>query len=274
MENRRNSSFSRRTCLFTICLAFCCGAAAAQANRCEEERAKEEFLSGIGQWAQSNWEAAEEHLRKAADLCPVPVRPFSVEVGLFYTYQYMPFYYLGESYFQMDDFPNALRNLYLSSWRREGRDKKEKPKELASHVDSCRRWFDRAGIGERNSYFSDGHKLRNDKDWGGSAERMWDALQVEKETGETINASGRWPDPYLPRFWLAKALAELGCYQDACRQLKRSLVNQLSTKAVEDERKKMEDLQRECKSRGDELPTSEPCRRWRCWLQMGGLQPP
>jgi len=231
---------------------------------------------GIDQWRQDEWRTAKEHLQEAANRCPVPDHPIPpVTVAVFFTYQYMPFYYLGDSYYNLDDFPNALRNFYLSSWRREPeRAEKEATEDLAAHTASCKRRFDRAGVGERNSYFSNGQKLASEPDWEKAAENMWDALQVEQESGETTNASGRWPDPYLPRFWLARALAELRCYQLACDQLGRSLLNKLSTKAVKDERKKMEELRLECVSRRGDQGTSELCQRWQCWLKQGGLQSP
>lgn len=196
----------------------------------------------------------------------------------FHFYQFLPFYYLGDSQYKSGDFPNALRSFYLSSERSEPkRDEEDATEKLASHTVACEKWFQRAGVGERNQYFSEAHrlrKLRTSEDWQEAAERFWDALQIEPENGQTTNAAGRWPDPYLPRFWLAKTLARLECYQLACDQLDRSLLNRLSSERIKEERNQMAELQLVCAKSRNEPVRSEICQRWQCWLKRGGLQTP
>lgn len=261
--------------VLTVGLAICCSTAAAQppAERCE--RAEEKFTEGAWLHYKNQWSAAIPYIRKAAELCPVPPRPFGVSVGPLYYYQYLPFFYLGESHYNSEDFPNALRSFYLSSQLNEPeRDEEDALEDLASQTAACEKWFQRAGPRERDRFF--GEALRNmesPEDWEEAAEQLWNALQVEAESGKVVTPAGRWPVPYVPRFWLAKALDRFECYQLACDQLDRSLLNQVPSEKVQEERRQMADLKLVCEKRKNQRARSEVCQRWQCWLQRGGLKP-
>lgn len=104
------------------------------------------------------------------------------------TLAYVPFFYLGNSYLGIQDFPTALRHFYLSSCVGEGQRHGDKVGELPAKTQTCR---ERAATKDRlqsQPRFSDGFSAAQQRDWQRSADKMWEALLVWKEDGKTVNS--------------------------------------------------------------------------------------
>lgn len=247
-------------------------AATAPGPRCDKEQAEKPFVAAMEQYGRRRYKEAIPGLEDAEALCPAPpgTGPWLITVQTFAQYSYLPFYYLGKCHRELKDLPAALRHFYLSSCFDEpGRDK-ENTADLGSLTEECRHRIESKERPVRHPYFSAGVAAAQQQRWDEAAEKMWDSLQVWGEDGRTTYSSGRWPDPYLPRFRLAEALVELGCYREACDQLDKSALKGLRTKEVEPERQRLEKLQSLCESKRRERSEEDArCRRWQCWLQPG-----
>ena len=257
-------------CLLVLSLVLPGAAAAAPANpRCDKGRAEEAFLAGMRNYDQHCREVIPR-LNEAAAVCPVPDQPWFIRPNPFLEYSYLPFYFLGKCHYNLKDLPNALRQFYLSSCANEPKRDKERTGDLDSLTTGCRKQL--KSNQRPNAYFSEGFAAAQQRDWGQAAEKMWNALQVFEEDGATVLPSGRWPAPYLPRFRLAEALLQLGCYQEACAQLDKSKVKLApDKKEFELERKRMGELQAICeRMRREGLGEKAMCRQWGCWLERGG----
>jgi len=241
----------------------------AAGPRCEEERAKEAFSSAMERYSRKRWKEAAPDLGEAAAACPV--LDWSYKPNPFLEFPYLPFYFLGKCNYNLEKLPDALRNFYLSSCTGEPARNKESTKDLSSLTESCRL---RARSKQRPSahpYFAEGYAASQQKEWEEAADRMWDALQVWEEDGKTTSSSGRWTAPYLPRFRLADALFQLGCYQEACDQLDRSRLEQIRPQGSEQELKRMAELKLQCeRKRREGSQGKEICRQWQCFLRQGG----
>ncbi len=245
--------------------------AAPPGERCDKESAETVYSSGMEQYGRRHWREAIPEIEEAAALCPAPKGPWSVTVQFLGEYPFLPFYFLGKCHLNLKDVPEALRHFYLSSCSDEPVRNKAKAQELSSLTSECRRQLESKQRPQQHPYFSAGFAASQKKEWDKAAEKMWDALQVWKEDGRTTLTSGRWPAPYLPRFRLAEALFNLGCYQEACDQLDQSLLKQLQGPEVQAERQRMEKLKPACEAkRRQPYPDQEICQRWRCWLQQEG----
>lgn len=233
--------------------------------RCDKKNAKAAYEAAVQMYGSRKCGEAIPGLEEAAALCPVPPKDLWTVSKGFATYPYVPFFYLGNCHYQKSDVPKALRHFYLSSCVGEPARDKEITEDLGDLTDKCLLRMKREGA---LSHFSVGFKASGNGQWKKSAEKMWDALLIREEDGETTNSSGRWPDPYLPRFHLADALFELGCPQQACEELSRSTLKKLREKRVEPERKRMEERLTLCEpKRLASQKEEEVCRQWRCWLQ-------
>ncbi len=244
--------------------------ASPPASTCNLDKATIQFRSALEYYRGSRWSEAIPDLKKTADLCPVPPKPFSVDARLLEKYPYAPFFYLGRCHDRLEEPPVALRYYYLSSCF----DNAEKIAELKRRddlTDEClKRTESRTRPAKQPPYFSEGVTAKTNKDWGKSAEKMWDSMQVWPEDGETTIIAGRWPKPYAPRFHLANALFELGCQEQACKQLGLSKLKQLAAKdktgKYDEDRKEMEKLAAKCALRKGGPETMWICQQWQCWL--------
>lgn len=260
-------------CSFTFALAAMGGGAAAPPPSpiCQKAPAEEAFATGIEQFGRRQYRAAIPDLSDAVRLCPRPQAPSVVYVLNFGEYPYLPFFYLGSSYYKVHDRPSALRNLYLSACSGEPSRDEGFVEELVSLTRQCRAELASPRRPESHPDFNEGFAAVDQKRWEQAAERMWNALQVWEEDGGTTFSSGRWPDPYLPRYQLAEALLKLGCEREACEQLDRSLLRNLSGKRVEKELQRLAELTPLCAQKRQEPYRNSPvCERWRCWLQQKG----
>lgn len=72
--------------------------------------------------------------------------------------------------------------------------------------------------------FQRGYKAFEDSQWEEAADFMWQAAKKWPEDGENAKTYGRWFEPYLPRYYLGRALYELGCYAAALGHFDQSLL--------------------------------------------------
>jgi hypothetical protein len=244
-------------------------AASPVMERCDKEKAKKPFSSGMWEYAYQNCKGAIPFLEDAVNFCPAS-GPWIIQVdkiGPFYKFPYAPFYYLGECSYKLKDLPAALRNFYLASCFGENERYEDRTKDLASRTETCRKQVGGKDRSQSHPHFKAGLSARNEKKWEQEAEKMWDALHVWKEDGGPTNTYGRWHDPYLPQFRLAEALFELGCYHQAVAQMDSSLVGKMQGPAAEEERQRMAKLKPECEQKIHQgYPENEICQRWRCLL--------
>jgi len=238
------------------------------AGRCDKKKAEKPFSSGMSNYWFSRYQGAILSFEKAVNFCPAPSGPWSVQVGVFGDVPYTPFYYLGDSHYNLKDLPAALRNFSLASCVGEGKWYKNATKNLASRTEECRQKAAGKDRFQSLTYFRDGFTAKEKQKWEEEAEKMWEALHVWKDEGGTTNSHGRWPDPYLPRFHLAEALYNLGCYREAADQMNRSLLGTLKGPEVEEERRQLSKLKPDCEQKIRQgYQDKEICQRWQCLLQ-------
>jgi tetratricopeptide (TPR) repeat protein len=238
------------------------------AGRCDREKAKTPFSSGMWNYGRYKYQSAIPFLEEAVNFCPTPSAPWTVQVALFGETPYTPLYYLGKSHYNLKDLPAALRNFYLASCFDENKRHEDKTADLASLTETCRNQVAGKDRSQSHPHFQAGLSARNAKKWEQEAEKMWDALHVWTEDGGPTNTYGRWHDPYLPQFRLAEALFELGCYREAVTQMDRSRVGKMQGPETEEERQRLAKLKPECEQKihqGD--PENEICQRWQCLLK-------
>lgn len=245
-------------------------AAAPPGERCDKEKARTPYAAGMEQYGRRQWKAAIPEIEAAAGLCPASKGAWYVTVQFLGQFPYLPFYYMGKCHYNLKDLPEALRHFYLSSCVGEPERDDDATEDLASLSRQCRRGLESKQPPQQHPYFPAGLAAAEQQDWEKAAEKMWDSLQVWEEDGR-ITLTSRWPVPYLPRFRLAEALFQLGCYREGCEQLDRSLLKNLRTPEVAMERRRLEQLKPECERRKREAE-NESCQRWKCWLQKRGLE--
>jgi hypothetical protein len=254
-------------------------AAAAEPIQCDKPTAEVAFSSGYNEYSRGHWEAAIPGLKEATSLCPKPNGPWIITIQDFGQTPYIPFFYLGRCHSQKNANLDALRQFYLSSCMSEPIRDNGKTKGMGSMTNTCLKNIKELQRYPRSLYFGVGYAAKEDKDWDKAAARMWDSMQVwPKEDGEATVTTGRWTRPYFPRFHLAKALYELGCQKEACEQLARSKIKELTEKnnstKYNDERKEMKELEAKCAVRKGGTENIWICQQWQCWLQQDGRQAP
>lgn len=252
-------------------LALCRDAEAAPlaGPRCEREPAEAAYISALDHYDNDEWKEAVSDLDDAIRVCPIPDGPWSVTRDLFREDAYVPFYYLGSCHLKLQHLPDALRSFYLASCFGEPARDKELTKDLGSLAEGCRIRIRKKQKPQLHPDFIDGFAASRQKDWEEAAENMWDALLAWEEDGTmTADSAGRFRAPYLPRFRLADALFQLGCYQQACSLLGQTKLEQTRPKGSDQELKRLAELTPQCRSnpRDQNKPI---CRQWRCWLNQG-----
>jgi tetratricopeptide (TPR) repeat protein len=245
-------------------------AASPDAARCDKQRAQAAFSLSFDHYGRRKWAEAIPGLEEAIGLCPKPDGLWIIPLG-FGKAPYIPFFYLGRCHYELKDHPAALRQLYLSGCFEEPARSDDKMKDFDSMTAACLKNIKSPQRPQKHSFFSDGFFAYEQEQWDESAEKMWDSLMNWPEDGETTYSNGRWPEAYLPRFQLAKALNKLGCHQQACKLLEQSLIKKLLAEGnprVKTERKDVLDLAAACADIGKRDQTDEmTCQRWECWLK-------
>ena len=248
------------------------GAAPPDAPRCDKPRAEEAFTEGFDHYSRKRWAAAIPGLEEAANLCPRPDGPWLISLHGFGEAPYIPYFYLGRCHAELKDHPAALRQFYLSICFEEPARGKSRTENLGSMTDACLKQIRSPQRPQKHPFFSEGFTAYVQEKWEKAAERMWDSLQNWPEDGKTTYSNGRWPEAYLPRFQLAKALDKLGCPRQACELLERSLVNDLVARGnprVKAESKEVAELRAACADRSRRAQTdTSACQRWDCWLRQ------
>lgn len=259
-----------------ICLALAGPATAAspRGEQCQKEQASIPFSSGARSYHAFLWRNAIRDLQDASELCPVPPKPFSVSIEPFVIYPYAPFYYLGRSLDNDGDAPAALRYFYLSSCFERAEEGIEELDNLPTLTDRSQRMI--ASLQQSDKApapFGDGSVAVQEKDWQKAAEKMWASMLIRPEDGKATMPAGRWPEQYVPRFHLGRALFELGCYRQACEQLNRSKLKALAAAdhsgKYKEEIEEMAWLEAQCAAGPKGKPQSDwICRQWVCLLQQ------
>jgi hypothetical protein len=267
----KKTSLFTRAALF-LAFSFPMVVHAQPVRPCNEQEAKDEFSDALDEIFHEEWGAAIDHLEKAIKVCPIA--PHKIEAGIFTKTPYTPFFFLGTCRSNLQEFRVALRQFYLSSCFKEPKQGGSEIAALDSATDTCLISLKRQRRPNKHSDFIDGYSEFINQHWERSAERMWDSMQVLPEDGTTTYSHGRWPEAYLPRFQLAKALAQLGCRRQACEQLALSLLADLVAKKdprVEIERREMLELKAACTDTRHTTQQDEmTCQQWECWLSEKG----
>lgn len=230
----------------------CCGSA---------EEVYESFQDGVrAVLARRDLEEARGLLCRAACCLPEPDagRPLAIRGPV--RVQYLPHFYLGLCHHRLGDHCQALGSFNLSECKGEVRSHSARWAELRELRAASRR--SRPPTAEA---FGQGLAAYEAKRWREAAERMAEALESWDEDGEPARLYGRWRTdlPYLPRYFLARALFELGCLSESLRLLGCSSLSfcQLADDAREDPAEVLEELQRRIATAGPDPP--ELCDRWR-----------
>lgn len=111
----------------------------------------------------------------------------------------------------------------------------------------------------------EGYRAYQYNNWEKTADFMWKAYDEWPEDGEPVIASGNWPAPYLPRYYLGVALYHLGCYKEAFDHFESSLLNQQPIDGAEEELKKLRSLKQKCEAYlewGIEEDAKVDCSKW------------
>jgi hypothetical protein len=240
---------------------------------CALNEAKEEFSSGAKKYSKYSWRGAILDLQKAADHCPVPQNPILVSVFGFKKFNYAPFYYLGRSHKEINELPEALRYLYLSSCFDKVKEYDDDLKKRPTLTETFQKQTANLKQPDKKPpSFIDGYAAVQQEDWQLAAEKMWGSMQIWSEDGATTTPAGRWPEQYVPRFHLGKALFELGCRRQACEQLQRSQLKALAAAdpgKYKDEIQDMEKLEAQCaKGQKGAYENEWICQQWICLLQQ------
>lgn len=238
--------------------------------KCEVDRAKSAFNAAMDRYSRRRWKEATPGLEEATVVCPVPDRPWPpYRPNPFLEFPYLPFYFLGKCQYNLENLPDALRSFYLASCVGEPARDPESTEDLQPLAQSVRMKIRKPQRPLSNPFFMDGFAASNQNDWHEAAAKMWAALQVWEEDGTmTPDSAGRWRKPYLPRFRLAAALFQLGCYREACDQLGRSKLNQVRPPGSQDEVKELEALKTQCAQKlNAAYPDPAICGQWRCLLK-------
>jgi hypothetical protein len=267
----------RTVCCLTFATAGALSLDAASAPPpgplCQKEPAKEAFSTGMEDYGRRHYREAIPDLSDAARLCPKPGEPWSVYVHGFGEYPYLPYYYLGKSYYRVQDRTGALRHLYLSACFGEPSRDEDFQIDLHALTRQCQDELASPRRPDQLPDFGDGFAALDQKRWEEAAEKMWNALQIWEEDGRTTYSAGRWPDPYLPRFQLAEALFKLGCEREACEQLDQSRLRDLALPQAVQERRLLDQHTPICAQKKREPYRDTPvCERWRCWLKKGSAK--
>lgn len=201
-------------------ISRCCAAAQDPAAAAHEAfgRGMQLFRSSGGK------ELALEPLCRASCCWPRPDPDVSISHGVV-SETYQPVYWRGRFYLESRQHRNvcsALRYLNLATceWEKVDEGKREKLQSPREKAEEARRERQRSPWQFGNGVF----ELKHDK-WRAAAHRMLEALSRWDEDGDGTRIQGRFLDHYLPRYYLGRALLELGCTRDAIGVMRCSEVS-------------------------------------------------
>ena len=95
---------------------------------------------------------------------------------------------------------------------------------------------------EGRALFREGYTAFSEGRWQEAAEKMRDAHRTWSENPSTARVYDRWFEPYLPLFYLGRALDKMGCRTEALAALGDSPLCQGSLPGRERERQSCRDL--------------------------------
>jgi hypothetical protein len=231
-----------------------------------DEEAHRIFAAGVGELVRGrDLERARDFLCRAACCLPestageIPIQGFA-------TAPYLPFFFLGTSYLRLGDHCQALASFNLSECRGEVLSAEDRRRQLEAGRSASRRYRP-----PTSPAFGEGLVAFRETRWREAAEKMQEAIDAWDEDGEPAKPYGRWPTdrPYLPRYYLARALLELGCVEEAvalalCSRLGQC---QLAGDESEDPEAFLAEGSRRIASLGEE---PGECGRWRRAGAEGG----
>jgi hypothetical protein len=219
-----------------------------------------------------DWEEAQ-----AVESWPPDATRF-LDRGMLGRNYYIPFFYTGRCYKELQDCFRALRFFGLAKCRAEVT-KTPDSGSLESEMGWCKTKTRSTKRPDRHKEYQEGRIAYNSGNWEEAALRMWEALQVWDESYPPIQTRtyGRYPEPYIPRFYLARSLLELKCYSEALSQFDKTVVGHVSEGAVKEgalkkEKEELSEWRTEAKKRIDGGEENEICARWACWLGGDGTK--
>lgn len=220
------------------------------------------FVEGVRLGAaRRDLEASADLLCRAACCLPEPRpdQPFTIRGAG--TVKYLPYFYLGLSLNRLGDECRALASFNLAACTGEVDSLSAKlQQDLRRNLASARKARPRTAVA-----FGEGLEAYLDRRWGEAAEGMSQAMAAWDEDGEPARSYGRWQAerPYIPRYFLARALFELGCLEQSVGLLRCSPLGRCEIVEYEEENPQLliEEGERRLRSPGYREPGL--CARWR-----------
>lgn len=204
-------------------------------------------------------EEAQHLLCQAACCLPEPDLR-STTVGIL-TGQYFPYLYLGRAYQRRGDHCHALKSFNLSLCLGEVPEGHNRSKDLDAWRNNSvrRRPPTREAFGRGLHSYTEGH-------WREAIEDLAEAFKAWDDDGEPPRLYGRWrtDKPYLPRYFLARALFQDGCVREAVALLRCSRLSEckLAGDPDEDPEAFLSEAE-EHLARSAQEQEPEECDRWR-----------
>lgn len=237
----------------------------------EKQRAQDTFMAAIYRFDDGQCRAAIEEFQAAGELWPAFESEEVVITEGPRKQEYLPFFFAGHCLYEEQEYIDALRHLVLASCRGHApRDDKWQQVFEQRHQD-CREWILGLPAKEKERRATEHYKNAlqwvRQKQWEQAAQEIWEAIQLQDEDGERVSGlgeGGRFPDPYLPRYQLGRALAKLPCREEAKSQFQASIIDLLD----EIEGLDVEELRenRNALLLGLEGQEDAPsCWQWCCW---------
>lgn len=235
------------------------------------EEAQRNFRLAIAEFDKEECEEAQKLFQRALDSWP-PDADRIVRLGPLAEYYYVPLFHIGRCYAELEnakpeDYFRAVRFFGLAKCRAEitkTPDSGGLEEKLRECVENARSPV----LPKQHKEFQEGYRAYEKKKWKYAALRMWEALQVWEETNPPDRARvyGKYPEPYIPRFYLGRSLLELKCYREALSQFEQTVVGRVSEGTLKEETRELAEWTIQAKKRVDGQEESEICWQWACWL--------
>jgi hypothetical protein len=229
------------------------------------EDAREAFERGLEtltyRWrVPGKLDEAGRLLCQAACCLPEPDARVRADLGML-TAEYLPHLHLGLYYKKRNDHCHGLGNFNLSQCRGEVSEGHDRYQDLETWRKQSRR--SRPPTTEE---FGRGLYAYKERDWEEAIQYLSTAFRAWDDDGEPPRLGGRWPTerPYLPRYFLARALFEDGCVRESIALLRCSQLSRC--KLADDPAEDPEAFLAEAVARLKRLagkPEPETCDRWR-----------
>jgi tetratricopeptide (TPR) repeat protein len=230
---------------------------------CEDaDQALRSYVQGK-RWAREGsayLEAARESLCSAACCLPEPDQEAKALSGIARE-PYLPYLYLGRAYQLTGDHCHALGSFNLSQCEGDVESYPDLARELRSW-----RGRSRSSRPPTRPEFGRGLRAYEKQEWREAAEYLARAFEAWDDDGEPVRISGRWGSelPYLPRYFLARALLEDGCVRVSAALLRCSRLSrcQLARARYEDPGALLARAQERLEQLAG-APEPAECDRWR-----------